>query len=493
MAAISGVLGKDSSEWRALVWGAMEYTPNEAQVPFLADFINGARVQLLCGGERAGKSMTAAAALLLDMGPRGAVFSKCKERRFWIVGPDYRQTRPEFLYVYNALNKLGYVESASMPENDNQPWNMTTKWKTILQTRSSGKEEKLASYTVHGVLMSEASQQNRAVLDKMLGRTSETRGWIMMVGTLEDSYPWYAELVDEWEDGDPQFGRSYTLPAWSNTAIYPGGYDDPEMKRLRAMLPIDYFLERYAARPRRSKSLVIPDFDPAVHIKKVKVEEDVPVQLAIDPGTHCYAVLFLQTIGEYTYVIDEIYRRNAVVNDIIRECKAHALWPFVLRNADAYHGSIDFAGRQRPANDSQVDIWRASGIRLFSEYRRITDSILVVRQRLRPNHVLGHPMVYFSDQLEPGTFNNQPKGILGEFSLWKWPRVRPSANEREEPIDRYNDAIKALAYYLLWRHGLEKDKQKTSFGSTRPEGWSPKQPVTPRRRLQRTRRMAGGR
>lgn len=466
-------MNRQAADWRAICWAAMEYTPNKTQQPFVLDFIAGARLQALCGGERSGKSRTAAACAILDMGPRTSNFATEPERRFWIVGPDYRQSRPEFMYIYDALDRLGYVESASMPENDNQPWTLHTKWNTVLQTRSSGKEERLASYTVHGIVMAEASQQGRGVLDKMLGRVSETRGWIMLVGTLENSYPWYAEIIRNWEDGDAVNGKSYSIPTWSNTAIYPGGLDNPEIKRLRAMLPDDYFMERFGAKPRRNRNLVIPEFDKEIHVRPLKPVMEAPIELAIDPGTHCYAVLFVQTIGPFTYVLDEIYDHGAIVNDIVRKVKTHPYYPLITKGSPAFHGSIDFAGRQHSGGaDSQVDIWRNNGIRLYTQYRKLNDSILVVRQRLRVNATQQQPLVYFSDQLKGGMAGDKPAGVIGEFGLWRWPRQGSQSNVREDPVDRFNDGIKALAYYLLWKHGLEKGNQGATFGSTRPTGFA---------------------
>jgi len=466
-------MDRRNADWRAICWAAMEYTPNKTQQPYVMDFIAGARLQALCGGERSGKSRTAAACAILDMGPRTSEFATESERRFWIVGPDYRQARPEFIYIHDAFSKLGYVESASMPDSDTQPWTMRTKWNTVLQTRSSGKEERLASYTVHGVLLAEASQQSRGVLDKMFGRVSETLGWIMLVGTLENAYPWYADLIRNWEDGDPINGKSYSIPTWSNTAIYPGGMENPEIKRLRQMLPDDYFMERFGAKPRRNRNLVIPEFDKTLHIVAVKPEVEAPIELAIDPGTHCYSVLFVQTVGPFTYVLDEIYEHGAIIDDIIKKVKSHPYYPLIRRNVDSFHGSIDFAGRQHSGGaDSQVDIWRKQGLRLFTQYRKLNDSILVVRQRLRINPTHQRPLVLFSSNLKAGMAGDKPAGIIGEFGMWRWQKQTAGSGVKQEPVDRYNDGIKALAYYLLWKHGLDKGTDGPVFGSVRPSGWS---------------------
>src|SRR5688500_18293152 len=54
------------------------------------------RFCMILGGERAGKSWVAV---------RLAIGRMRLDRKgtYWIVGPDYRQARPEFLYWYNAF------------------------------------------------------------------------------------------------------------------------------------------------------------------------------------------------------------------------------------------------------------------------------------------------------------------------------------------------------------------------------------------------------
>jgi len=67
-----------SDVWPAIPWGQLGYKPNLAQQPIVEC---DSRMILICGGERSGKSLTAAALFL----------KRCliKDGVFWIIGPDY--------------------------------------------------------------------------------------------------------------------------------------------------------------------------------------------------------------------------------------------------------------------------------------------------------------------------------------------------------------------------------------------------------------------
>src|SRR3990172_9261260 len=109
---------RNDPEWMAAVFGAMGVSPNAAQWPIVDAFRAGVRTLAIGGGERSGKSMIAAACAALDMGPESEDFGVCPPRRYWIVGPDYRQCRAEFLYIHDALKALGALRRVSMPQSE---------------------------------------------------------------------------------------------------------------------------------------------------------------------------------------------------------------------------------------------------------------------------------------------------------------------------------------------------------------------------------------
>lgn len=466
-----------SEGWRLAWFRAFGFQPNEQQKPIIDAFCGGQRIIMVTGGERSGKSYSCAAAGGLDIGPRLDDDDEIddEERRYWIVGPDYRSTRPEFSYIYAALVALDGIAEESMPRDENSPWSLTTKWGVRLETRTSSDTKKLASFTVHGALMVEGGMQEEEAFRKLRGRVSETRGWIIIVGTLEETNPWYVDRMREWEGENEYDAVAFSLPTWSNTAVYPLGENDPEIISLRNTLPVDYFAFRYAAKPMKSSSLVLPEFDRALHVAKgLDYDPDGgKVELAIDPGYHSFAIAFVQEVGDVLHVLDAIYERNAIVQDLIPQLKKHPFWKYV-DELDA--GVIDVASKQHHANKSVMDIFREEGIRLRSKKHPLSTSVMSLRNRLRPRPITGIPGILVSSRLSSGYIVSgktvKAVGPMSEFDLWK------KSPHTGEPDKMNCDLLKALAYYILDRYGHTTlgsgSRMGQKYGVRRRKGWKRK-------------------
>ncbi len=453
-----------NERWLKACWGMMNYSPNPTQATIIREIVrNDIRFALICGGERAGKSITSVAVSLIFIDPT----NRTGDFTYWIVGPDYAQARAEFEYFYRALKPLGMVDKISMPETKTQPWIMHLvfgdDWRATIETRTSSDVSKLASFTVHGVLMVESGQQTNDVWLKLRGRVAETRGWIILSGTLENGFPWYADMLERWEAPNDESGKSFSLPTWSNTAVFPEGESDPEILGLKRSYPPDLFDERFGAKPRKKRGLVIPEFDYKKNVKKLDFDPTLPVEIFIDPAQHTYALWFAQQVGQYCHVLDAIYEHGLTVYQIVDIFKKSTYHSFVKS------GIIDVAGTQTHANKSQVTIWNElTGINL--RFRKWPVEVLINTVRARVGGYANTeaqgeeliPLVYFDSHLKTSV---SPDGLayepLSEFSLWKWPDRRPSSDVPNVPIDRNNDAIKALGYGLLDWYGPFTQKIKS--------------------------------
>lgn len=448
-----------SERWltACLAMANVGFDKNERQREILDWWINSdVRFMQVLGGERSGKSLLVALIALIGM----KVAEDDRELEYWIVGPDYRQARPEFLYLYNWLKAADWIEGeASMPANEAMSWSMRTKFGANIRTRSASEVQKLASFSVDGVIMAEAAQCIYEVYLKLMGRVSETRGFLILSGTLEDGLPWYGDLYERWQGSNVLGARSWSLPSWSNLEIYPGGRDDPAIKELESEYPPDLFMERFGAVPRKRTGLVLPEFDMTRHVKRLVVDPTQPVYLAIDPGQHCYAVLFLQFKGLYTYVLDRIYERGLIAQEIIPKAMGNPLWKYI-QNWDA--GAIDNAGKQHQANYSQIELWqKIAGVSLQGQYIKLDDTIQTIRYRLGDNNPHHEPLIYFNDHMSNA---RSPDGlaldVLAEPLSWSWPKRAPGRNEAARPVDRNNDAMKALGYALVYRYGLHTERKR---------------------------------
>lgn len=451
-------LSKYKNAWPALPWGSLGYFPNAAQKPIVDD---DARIVLICGGERSGKSFTTAAMFL----------RRClvPDGRFWIIGPDYEHSRKEFEYIEYSLDKLGFISSCSKPMEGT--WRMETNWGARIQTRSSNKERSIASEALHGALMTEAGQQTEEAWLKTRGRLADHRGWMIMSGTLEDGFDWYIELLNRWKGTNAEGGSSYSLPTWSNEEIFPGGIDDPEIVALRASMPLDRFNEKYGAIPAKPSGLVFPQFEFETHVRSLQLEVDalgkpLPVELAIDPATHTYAVLFIQQVGNKIHVLDEVYTHGKIAQEVIPEVMDHPLYSYVTG------GVGDFAIRQRPGSYSQEQIWfDATGITLRSTRWSEPDVRDAIALRLQIDPLDNEPGIYFNSHMTSaiGT-DRRPLGTLGEFAVWRWRDRGYGRSEIKRPVDFGNDGLKALGYYVLDRFGAV-GRRRSLYKGIRKKGF----------------------
>lgn len=454
-------------EERLHLWRLAGYHPSTEQ---FAAHLNPSRLKLIAGGERGGKSYSAAMELIArhHLG-----------ELFWLVGPDYNLCRPEFKYLLAFFQQMGAVESYSMPSSPFQPCSMILKGGIEIATITARDTQKLAGRAPDGILGCEAAQLDYETYLKMLGRLSEKHGWLWLSGTFEhNSYlSWYAEQYEKWSVDNEENGAAFSLPTWSNLAVFPGGINDPKIQELKAKSPNEeWFLERFGGTPCPPPTAVFKEFRYAKHVnpgirfqpyllgpdgqvlKSEKTRQPIAkeVEVAIDPGFNgAYAVLAVQTEGQMVYVIDEVYRQYTKAEDMIEECKTRPWWPNVRR------GVIDIAGTQHQGLASHQEVWAFhAGVQLESVRVDITPGIARLRTFLSPGIDLP-PRILYSPAC---------KNAIKEFSLYRYREVEEGKVTSEKPIDSFNHAAKAISYWLVARYGfvdgqMSRKPRRFKYGS----------------------------
>ena len=421
---------------RRILWEYTGYDPSGEQlVAHLAAY----RIKLVAGGERAGKSRWTASEIICWV-------IELSNGLIWIIGPDFEQARNEFRYLVDDLAALGlldYRAGVSMPKVG--AWQCWTRLGTEIVTKSAHDTTTLSSRAPDGAAMVEAAQHPEESFMRTRGRVAEKRGPLILSGTFEGSHGWYPERFIAWQGDNVDGGRSFSIPTWSNLAIYPGGRDDPEIKALEATTPPDLFNERYGAVPCPPHTLVFREFDTTRHVSdEAEFNPDLPVQLWIDPGyAHAYAVLAVQRVpgsdGDNVDHFDELWLHGLTAQQIIARCKARPWWPNVKALV------MDVAGRQHPAADSQSEIWKAeTGLPVVMKPVPLVDGILRHRTFLMDDPAKGRPKLRHHPRC---------KGTLWEYGHYQYAEDSEHRPATELPIDRDNDAMKALAYGLYVNFG----------------------------------------
>jgi hypothetical protein len=454
-----------------LLWKAARYTPTVGDFPVhdpdgsLRIMSHGqqeihdtrARKIMVTGGVRGGKSQFLAMELLTEVFKENGLI--------WLVAPDFEQAKSEFNYMLSPLKELGFIVDEGQPEKGGRFF--VTEWGCRVQTKSAKELTTLASFAPHVLAGLEMGQQPHTAYDKLQERALEYGARILMSGTLEDSQPWYADLWQKWQGPNEEDGRSFSLPSWSNTVKFPGGRNDPKIKELEKGVSPEVFLQRCGAVPYKPNGLVFKAYEPKIHLPPggLPFNPKLPIELAIDPAQHTYAILAIQwrpLPGLFTVnlkgerlpltevrVIDQVYEHDITAYEIIPMVKDKPWYKYIRT------GVIDVAGTQRQANKSQVQIWKEeTGITLRSKAVSIPQGIEVVRHRLRVHPDAKQPLVLFDYRLRSDhDYAGRANGLLAEFGLYQWPTWTPGQATAVRPIDANNDACKALGYWLYDRFG----------------------------------------
>ena len=104
-------------------------------------------------------------------------------------------------------------------------------------------------------------------------------------------------------------------------------------------------------------------------MQDVEYVPDEPVHIWIDPGySEAYACEIVQIINDQIRVIDEIYERDLVTDDMIDIAQSRPWWK------DARFGVIDVAGFQHQAMAAPAEVWmNRTGIYFDSQKIRINE------------------------------------------------------------------------------------------------------------------------
>ena len=303
-----------------------------------------------------------------------------------------------------------------------------------------------------GIIGCEASQLDLETFNRLRGRCAPKRGWMFLGGTFEGSLGWYPQMYQAWQHSAGADEQSFSLPSYSNEHLYPGGRQDPEILSLERASSDDFFMERIEGIPSPPRGMVFTEIRPDLHVQDIEYEPGIPVHLWIDPGyAEAYAVEVIQVVNDQVRVIDEIYERDLITDEIIEIAQSKTWW------RDAKFGVIDIAGNQHQAMAAPAEVWmEKTGIYFDSQKVKINDGTERLKAFLKTDPV---------EQREPRiVFNPKCKGILSEFGVqpnpfdgqtraYRWKMDRDGTIVGETPEDRYNHGIKAVIYGLINRYG----------------------------------------
>jgi hypothetical protein len=424
-----------TKEQRELIFSQLGYKPSPEQQA-VHDCIE--RIRLVAGGEQGGKSFLSAMDFL-------GQFWECP--LVWLVAADYERTEPEYRYICEGFDKLGIPFEATKQVN---PGEINVSGGFRISTLSAKDPRRIAREAPNYILGCEASQLDFETYLRLRGRIGPKRGKLLLSGTFEASLGWYPSNYQRWLAPNEDGAKSFSLPTWSNLKLYPGGRNDPEIKRIEAGCSKEWFMERYGGVPCPPTGLVFNEFRNEVHTGiggRFDFDPTYPTYLFVDPGfEHYYAVLVCQKKEEELYIVDEIYEHGLMTKQIIVAAKQREWYPKLVG------GCIDIAGTQNQAMTPHQEIWlNDGGLALTAQKVMIVDGIERTKSCFLVNPLTNRPKLFI---------NAKCRGLISELGgctnphtdkqeVYKW-RVDKEGNViGDVPDDKHNDACKALCYGLV--------------------------------------------
>ena len=431
-------MSTESTTATKFVFEKVGYKPTEAQEPIV---YSDKRFVLVAGGEQAGKSLVASKFLL----------SKWTETKgpalFWLVAADYERSRAEVMYLVDDFATLGILKKASKRVD---PGRIELADGTVIETKSAKDPRTLAMRAPDGIIGCEASQLDLETFYRLRGRCAPKKAWMFLGGTFEGSLGWYPQLFLAWQHGT-DVEKAYSLPSYTNIHFYPGGEDDPEIKRLEKDSSDDFFKERIMGIPSPPRGLVFHEFRADYHVREVEYIPNEPVHLWIDPGyAGGYAVEVVQIIDDQICVVDEIYEKSLITEEIVDMAMDKPWWK------DVRFGVIDVAGYQHQAMSAPAEVWLdKAGLYMASQKVKINDGTERLKSMLKVDPKHHRPKLVVNPKCKGllSEFWAAPNPFDGQTRVYKWKTDRDGNIVGNQPEDKYNHGIKALIYGLIDRFG----------------------------------------
>jgi hypothetical protein len=224
-----------------------------------------ARFRIACCGRKWGKSTC--------FGHEATLRMFIPDSMHWICGPTYRLGEKEFRVVFDDFKRLKLLDHCRKSYNVNQGM-MRIHFQdlnSIIEVVSAEKQDSLVGEGLDSVIMSEAALHKQSTWSQFIEpNLAATKGSADFPSTPR-GFNWFKGLYDigqlpggMWEEYD-----SWRLPTWTNAAMFPGGFDDPELVRIRQNVSEMHWLQEYAAEFTAFEGMIYSEFNEAFHVKRI--------------------------------------------------------------------------------------------------------------------------------------------------------------------------------------------------------------------------------
>lgn len=422
----------------------INYTPHPQQLLY---HNSNARFRLPNCGRRFGKSTMAAR----DREP--SLF--LPGQLGWIVGPTYDLGEKEFRVMWQDLiigQQLGRDKRIKRAYNKKQG-NMFIEfpWNTRVEVRSADHPENLVGDALDWVILSEAAKHKPETWERFIRPALADKRGGADFPTTPEGFNWVYELWMYGQDVDMPDYESWRFPSWANTAIYPEGEDDPEIRLLKKTMRPEAFLQEIAADFSSFVGKIYPEWDIQKHVKNVRFNPAWPNYIAFDWGytNPLAAIEFQVSPNDEIFIWREHYLGYTTVNEHIKILKAREQPP-------GYHLDLAFGDAADP---EAVETVSANLVGCYAQpeakenWRDGVDLIRSFLEREIGEDNFGGPIYGPAFHVDFSCTN-----IIKEFNNYKAPSSIKGRNVQEIGLRQDDHALDAIRYGLvhLFRLGANR-------------------------------------
>ena len=262
------------------------------------------RFNIPCCGRRYGKSQVA--------GHRMTYKSFVPDSYNWIVAPSYRLGEKEFRVVYDDYRKLDLLRHCKKSYSPHQgDMHIDTPWNSHIMVVSAERPDNLLGEGLSHVIMSEAAKHSWATWETYIEPAlSDLLGSCDFPSTPK-GFNWYHGLWELGRRGGNEQYKSWQFPTWENVVRYPGGFDDPEIQRIKKVASPLWFAQEYGASFTAMSGSIYEEWNESIHVQPHRFRADWPNYLGFDYGfSNPFVCLDIQVGPDDTcYVWREYYER----------------------------------------------------------------------------------------------------------------------------------------------------------------------------------------
>ena len=441
-----------------LIFSQVGFEPNS---PYQEEILSSPhRFMEVTGGEQGGKSMVASKLLLKrwpeDMAKHpGDGTGQGPPILYWLIGDAYSETEREFGYISDDLTAMGLPVSATKRID---PGSIEVKFpderhpRLRVDTKSGRDVRKMSKDAPHGIIICEAGQVDISVFERAQGRVTPKDGWLLLIGTMEASVGWFPALASAWASG-ADGRKSFRLPSYANSSLYPGGKEDPKILDLKKNASDSFFMERIEGIAVPPKGLVFPEFRADIHVQQCERVVGEPIYIWEDPGYSgsYHAVEVANIIDGQVRIFDEIYLKEMITEEIVDIAMGKDWWAEPQKV-----GVADIAATQHQSMPPVVQVWLTkAGLYMKTHRVKISEGTERMKSFLKIDPATHAPRMIISPSCRGllSEFGAAPNPAAGQLRAYRWRTDREGNVVGTVPEDKNNDAIKAVTYGLVDRFG----------------------------------------